>query len=39
MIDIPLKSNYHLFIFIFLIAFSFVAVCLHTETLLDSLLQ
>ena len=39
MIDIQLNSNDHLFIFIFLIALSFVAVGLHTETLLDSLLQ
>merc|ERR1719490_657048 len=38
MIDIQLNSNDHLFIFIFLIALSFVAVGLHTEALLDSLL-
>ena len=31
--------NDHLFIFFFLIALSFVAVRLHTETLLNSLLQ
>ena len=39
MIAIQLNLNDHLFIFIFLIALSFVAVSLHTVTLLDSLLQ
>ena len=39
MIAIQLNLNDHLFIFIFLIALSFVAVGLHTVTLLDSLLQ